>query len=98
MSSIIIKPIITEKMTAISEKMTERCAFRVSPQATKTEIKKAVEAMYNVKVAQVNTLKYDGKRKDRFTKGGLIQGRAAAFKKAIITLKPGETIDFYSNI
>lgn len=68
MSSIIIKPIISEKMTAITEGMPERCAFRVSTKANKIEIKKAVEAMYNVKVAQVNTMKYEGKRKDRYTK------------------------------
>lgn len=98
MSSIIIKPIITEKMTQITENMPERCAFRVSPKANKFEIKKAVEALYNVKVAQVNTMKYDGKRKDRYTKAGMIQGRTAAYKKAIVTLMPGEHIDFFSNI
>lgn len=65
---IIIKPIITEKMTAITEKMPERYAFRVSPDANKIEIKNAVEAMYNVKVESVNTMNYDGKRKSRYTK------------------------------
>ncbi len=95
---IILKPIITEKMSAISENMPERYAFRVSPKANKIEIKKAVEAMYNVTVEDVNTMSYDGKRKSRYTKGGMINGRVAAFKKAIITLRKGDTIDFFSNI
>ncbi len=95
---IIIKPIITEKMTAITEQMPERYAFRVAPDAGKIEIKKAVEAMYNVKVESVNTMNYSGKRKARYTKGGLVRGKVAAFKKAIVTLKKGDTIDFYANI
>ena len=95
---IIIKPIISEKMTAVTEKMSERYGFRVSPNANKIEIKKAVEAMYNVKVEDVNTMRYDGKRKKRYTKSGLIRGKEASFKKAIVTLKKGDTIDFFSNI
>ena len=95
---IIIKPIISEKMTAVTEKMSERYGFRVSPNANKIEIKKAVEAMYNVKVEDVNTMRYDGKRKNRYTKSGLIRGKEASFKKAIVTHKKGETIDFFSNI
>lgn len=95
---IIIKPIITEKMTAITEKMPERYAFRVNPDANKIEIKNAVEAMYNVKVESVNTMNYSGKRKARYTKRGLIRGKVASFKKAVVTLKKGETIDFYANI
>lgn len=95
---IIIKPVITEKMTAITEKQSNRYAFRVSPSANKIEIRKAVEAMYNVKVEIVNTMKYSGKRKSRYTKAGLITGRESAFKKAIVTLREGDTIDFFSNI
>ncbi|WP_329904574.1 50S ribosomal protein L23 [Porphyromonas pogonae] len=95
---IIIKPIITEKMTAITEKMPERYAFRVSPDANKIEIKNAVEAMYNVKVESVNTMNYDGKRKSRYTKSGLLRGKQSSFKKAVITLKKGDTIDFFGNI
>lgn len=95
---IIIKPIITEKMTAITEKMPERYAFRVNPDANKIEIKNAVEAMYNVKVESVNTMNYSGKHKARYTKGGLIKGKYASFKKAVVTLKKGDTIDFYANI
>ena len=95
---IIIKPIVTEKLTAITNKQPNRFGFRVSPDANKLEIKKAVEAMYGVSVVDVNTMKYSGKLKSRYTKSGLISGRQAAFKKAIVTLKEGEVIDFFSNI
>lgn len=95
--SIIIKPLVTEKMTSISEK-SSRYGFIVSPKANKVEIKKAVEAMYNVTVLDVNTINYAGKNKSRYTKAGFIQGRTNAFKKAIVTLKEGDVIDFYSNI
>ncbi len=95
---IIIKPIVTEKQTAITEKFPNRYGFRVSPDANKLEIKKAVEEMYGVHVADVNTMNYSGKNKSRYTKSGLIQGKTSAFKKAIVTLNEGETIDFFSNI
>ena len=83
---IIIKPLVTEKMTAITDKTNNR------------EIKKEVEALYNVTVVDVNTMKYAGKNKSRYTRAGIINGRTNAFKKAIVTLKEGDTIDFYSNI
>ena len=95
---IIIKPVITEKTTALTEKKAERYVFRVSPDANKIEIKNAVEALYNVKVESVNTVNYSGKRKARYTKSGLIRGKFAAFKKAVVTLQDGQTIDFYANI
>lgn len=95
---IIIKPIITEKQTAITEKVPNRFGFQVSPDANKLEIKKAVEDMYNVTVVDVNTMNYDGKRKSRYTKSGVINGRQTSYKKAIVTLKEGEIIDFFSNI
>ncbi|OAV63564.1 50S ribosomal protein L23 [Bacteroidales bacterium Barb6] len=95
---IIIKPVITEKMTAITEKRPNRYAFRVSPAANKLEIRIAIEGMYSVTVKDVNTMNYSGKHKSRYTKSGLISGKQAAFKKAIVTLKEGETIDFFSNI
>jgi large subunit ribosomal protein L23 len=94
---IIIKPLVTEKMTAITEKK-HQYGFVVKPDANKIEIKKEVEALYNVTVTAVNTMRYDGKKKSRYTKAGLISGRMNAYKKAIVTLKEGETIDFYSNI
>ena len=95
---IIIKPIVTEKQTAVTEKMPNRFGFRVSPDANKLEIKKAVEEMYNVSVESVNTMNYSGKRKSRYTKSGIINGKQAAYKKAIVTLKEGEVIDLFSNI
>ncbi|MDR1371139.1 MAG: 50S ribosomal protein L23 [Dysgonamonadaceae bacterium] len=95
---IIIKPVVTEKQTAISEKKSNRVGFRVSPDANKLEIKAAIEALYNVTVIQVNTMNYGGKRKSRYTKSGVVNGKEASFKKAIVTLKEGETIDFFSNI
>jgi large subunit ribosomal protein L23 len=95
--SIILKPIVTEKMTKITEKL-GRVGFLVDVAANKVEIKKAVEEMYNVKVLDVNTLNHDGKRKARYTKAGFVQGRTNATKKAFVTLAKGETIDFYSSI
>lgn len=96
--SIILKPIVTEKMTKITEKL-GRVGFLVDVAANKIEIKKAVEEMYNVKVLDVNTLNHAGKRKSRYTKkAGFVQGRTNATKKAFITLAKGETIDFYSSI
>lgn len=95
---IIIKPIVTEKQTAITEKFANRYGFRVSPDANKLEIKKAVEEMYKVHVESVNTMNYSGKKKTRYTKSGMIRGKQPAYKKAIVTLNEGETIDFFSNI
>ncbi len=92
-----ITPIVTEKATAISEK-SNRYSFRVSPDASKAQIKNLVQDLYGVKVVSVNTMNYDGKRKSRYTKAGLLEGKVAAFKKAIVTVAEGETIDFYSNI
>ena len=94
---IIVKPLVTEKMTAITEKL-NRFGFIVRPEANKLEIKKEVEALYNVTVVEVNTMRYAGKNKSRYNRSGLINGRTNAFKKAIVTLKEGDTIDFYSNI
>lgn len=94
---IIIKPIVTEKMTAIADKF-NRYGFRVNPDANKLQIKAAIEELYNVTVVCVNTMNYDGKRKSRYTKAGLLSGKENAFKKALVTLKEGDTIDFYSNI
>lgn len=72
--------------------------FIVKPQANKLQIKAEIEARYNVTVEDVNTMRYAGKRSSRYTKAGLIRGQKNAFKKAIVTLKAGEEIDFYSNI
>ena len=95
--AIIIKPIVTEKMTGLGEKL-NRYGFRVERGANKLEIKKAVEEMYNVQVVAVNTSVVGPKLKSRYTKSGIIEGKTNAYKKAIVTLAEGETIDFYSNI
>ena len=88
----VIKPLVTEKMTQITEKQPNRYGFIVRPEANKSE------GLYNVTVEDVNTMRYAGKRSSRYTRAGLIKGHKSAFKKAIVTLKEGETIDFYSNI
>ncbi len=94
---ILIRPIITEKMTEQGEKL-NRFGFMVEKNANKIQIKKAVESLYNVTVDSVNTMVYAGKTKSRYTKTGIVHGRTKAYKKAIVTLKEGDTIDFYSNI
>lgn len=94
---IIYKPIVTEKITVQGEKL-NRFGFIVSKKANKLQIKKAVETLYDVQVVAVNTMIYGGKPKARSTKSGYIQGRTNAFKKAIVTVADGQTIDFYSNI
>lgn len=94
---ILLKPIVTEKMTAQGENL-NRFGFMVDKRANKIQIKQAVEEMYGVTVESVNTMVYAGKSKSRFTKTGVIQGRTNSFKKAIVTLAEGDTIDFYSNI
>lgn len=90
----IIKPLVTEKMTKITDKQPNRYGFVVRPEANKLEIKKEVESLYNVTVVDVNTIRYAGKRSARYTKAGLVKGQKNAFKKAIVTLKEGDTIDF----
>ncbi len=72
--------------------------FIVKPEANKIEIKKEVEEKFNVNVVSVNTMNYMGKPKRRYTRSGVISGKTRAFKKALVTLQAGETIDFYSNI
>ena len=94
----IIKPLVTEKMTTITDKRPNRYGFIVRPEANKLQIKDEIESLYNVTVVDVNTMRYAGKRSSRYTKAGLIRGQRNAFKKAVVTLKEGETIDFYSNI
>jgi large subunit ribosomal protein L23 len=95
--TIIIKPIITEKMTHLGEKL-NRYGFMVDRRANKLQITQAIKDLYGVDVTSVNTMVFSGKNKSRFTKSGVISGRTSTYKKAIITLAKGETIDFYSNI
>lgn len=93
----IVKPLVTEKVTDLTEKHNVFC-FVVRPEANKLQIQNEVEALYNVKVVSVNTVNYAGKNKSRYTKAGLQRGKTNAFKKAYVTLKEGESIDFFSNI
>ena len=94
---IIFKPIVTEKMTDQGEKL-NRYGFIVDRRANKLEIKAAVEQMYNVTVEDVNTVNYNGKRRSRYTKAGLLRGRSNHFKNAYVTLAGDDKIDFYANI
>jgi large subunit ribosomal protein L23 len=97
LAEVLIKPILTEKANAQQEKL-KRYAFKVNRRANKLEIKKAVEDFYGVSVVDVNTLVAPGKNKTRFTKAGFIKGVRPAYKKALVTLAEGDTIDLYANI
>jgi large subunit ribosomal protein L23 len=94
---ILKKPLLTEKIAKLTEKL-NRYAFKVDHRANKIQIKGAIEKMYGVTVKSVNTMKYVGKLKTRNTKAGAVSGRSATYKKAVITLKDGEVIDFYSGL
>jgi len=94
---VILKPVITEKMTDKGEKLNQY-GFIVDNSANKLQIKDEVENLYGVQVLSVNTMNYSGKRKSRFTKSGVISGKTKAFKKAVVTVAEGEIIDFFSNI
>ena len=95
--NVIVKPVITEKMTAQGEKF-NRYGFVVAKAANKVEIKSAVEKLYGVTVESVNTQNYVGKVKTRNTTRGVAVGRVNQHKKAVVTLKAGEAIDFYASI
>ena len=95
--SIIIKPIITEKMTKEGE-VFNRFGFIVDKKANKIQIKNAVEAAYGISVVEVNTMNYRADRSTKYTKSGIINGKTNAYKKAIVQVQEGETIDFYNNI
>jgi len=97
LSEVLIKPILTEKANAQQDKL-RRYAFKVARKANKLEIKKAIENFYGVKIIDVNTAVIPGKNKTRFTKAGYIQGQKPAYKKALVTVAEGETIDLYSAI
>lgn len=94
---VILKPIITEKMTAKGETLNQY-GFIVNKNANKLQILNEVVELYGVEVVSVNTMNYSGKRKSRNTKSGVISGKTNAFKKAIVTIAKGESIDFFSNI
>lgn len=97
LSEVLIKPILTEKANGQQESL-RRYAFKVAKTANKLEIKKAIEAFYNVSVVDVNTVVVPGKNKTRYTKKGFTKGQKSSYKKAMVTVAQGENIDLYSNI
>lgn len=97
MNDILKKPLITEKYNEIAEKLGQY-AFVVDRKASKTDIKSEIEKVYNVKVDNIRTMIYGGTKKTRYTKRGFVEGKTAAYKKAIVTLQGDDTIDFYSEL
>ena len=95
--AVLVKPLITEKMSLLAESKGQY-GFRVALTATKPEIKSEIEKMYNVEVTNIRTLVVAGKRKTRFTKSGVSNGKTSNYKKAIVSLADGQSIDFYENI
>ena len=97
LTEVLIKPILTEKANAQSEKL-NKFAFRVNRRANKLEIKDAIEAFYGVTVKEVHTIVVPAKNKTRFTKAGYVEGRKPAYKKAYVTVAEGDTIDLYGTV
>jgi large subunit ribosomal protein L23 len=95
MTDLIVRPIVTEKITALAER--RQYAFEVPAKANKIEIGKAVEKRFNVKVTSVRTMTVRGKRKTQLTRRGRFQGSTQTWKKALVTLKEGDTIDLFTN-
>lgn len=98
---VLVRPLVSEKMALLNERhglKFNQYAFKVDIDANKPEIKKEVEEMYGVKVDSLRTMIYTGKNRTRYTRTGFISGKSPRFKKAIVTLVNGETIDFYKNI
>ena len=98
MNNILVRPLITEKMTNISAEQAGKYGFLVNPKANKIEIAKAIEKKFNVHVTNINTIKHHGKTKTQFRKSGRFTGKTAKFKKAVITLKEGETIELFEQV
>ncbi len=97
MHQILIRPLITEKMSDLTADQ-NNYGFLVNPKANKIEIKKAVEEKFSVHVLDVRTINHPGKTKTQFRKGGRFTGRTAKFKKAIIKLREGEIIDLFEEV
>ncbi len=98
MHQILIRPLITEKMTNLTADQSNKYGFIVNTKANKIEIKKAIENKFNVNVVNVRTINYDGKTKTQFRKSGRFVGKTAKFKKAVVTLKKGETIELFEQV
>ncbi|MDX2284178.1 MAG: 50S ribosomal protein L23 [Bacteroidia bacterium] len=95
--SILKRPIITEKSNSFAERGLPKYAFEVSLDATKEQVLAEVERVYEVKVADVNTVIVRGKRRQRYSKSGVLRGKSSNYKKAIVTLSSGD-IDFFKHI
>lgn len=98
MRNVLIRPLITEKMTEISERESTKYGFVVSYNANKIAIAKAIKEKFDVDVVDVNTMKYKGKTKTQFTRKGRFSGKTPRFKKAIVSLKEGQTIDLFGEV
>lgn len=97
MSNTIIRPIITEKMTAQTEKE-GRYGFMVDPNSNKVQIRAAIEKEFNVSVTGIRTMVVRGRKRTRYTRNHILSGHTKKWKKAIVTLADGDTIDLYSNL
>lgn len=97
MKSVLIRPLITEKMTLITEEE-NKYGFVVDYNANKIEIAKAIKDKFEVDVVAVNTVRHKGKAKTQFTKRGRFTGRTPRYKKAIVTIKEGQTIDLFGEV
>lgn len=95
LADVLVRPVITEKVNNQIER-SGRYTFEVDKRANKLEVKQAVEEFYGVKVTDVNTIVVPGKNKSRFTKAGLLKGVKPSYKKAVVTLVEGDTIDLFS--
>lgn len=98
MHNVLIRPLITEKMTNISADQAGKYGFIVNPESNKIEIARAIEQKFNVHVVEVKTMNHSGKTKTQFRKSGRFTGKTAKFKKAIVTLKEGETIELFEQV
>ncbi|GHU46550.1 MAG: 50S ribosomal protein L23 [Hydrotalea flava] len=96
-TDILIKPILSEKANVQQEKL-RRYTFKVVRAANKLQIKQAIESFYGITVVDVNTVVVPGKNKTRYTKAGFIKGKKSSYKKALVTVAEGDTIDLYANI
>ncbi len=97
MHDILISPLITEKMTNLTADK-GKYGFLVNPESNKIEIAKAIEKKFNVHVESVRTINHPGKMKTQFRKSGRFTGKTSKFKKAIVTLKKGETIEIFEQV
>lgn len=95
--NILIRPLVNEKAANLSEEL-NKYTFLVNPKANKIEIKNAIEDMYGVTVASINTLIAPRKAKQRYTKSSILRGKTKLKKKAIVTLEEGDAIDFYEDV